>query len=413
MTSRERRGWTIVGGFFLAQFFIVGSAYDTAGVFFTPLLKHFGWSRTQLSMLTSAISLATAVVGPAIGWALDRFESKWMATLGAVLCAAAFVMASMAEGFAWMITAYLLLGIGAASSAIIPCYYVISNWFEERRGLAMTLAITGVEVGGAIMTVLASYVIVHAGWRTAYLVMAVPVLIVVVPVLLGVVRSHPPAAITPTDVTDPHEPHAQAGLETATALRERSFWLVAISYLAYACAATALIVHLVPYLIGVGMTQERAALALSLMLALNIIGKPALGALADRVGIRLVYGLNLLAIGVGFSFLLGAHSPAMVALFVLVCGLSVGAPIALMPMLLAYCVGLRRFGSLSGLLVTMGVIGSAVGPIVAGSVFDHTGSYVLIFELLTAFLLISAFFPIGCISYQDRDAAAALPQAAS
>ena len=82
-----------------------------------------------------------------------------------------------------------------------------------------------------------------------------------------------------------------------------AFWLIAVSYLAYAFGATALIVHLVPYLIGIGMPAERAALVLSVMLALNIIGKPGLGALADRFGIRLIYGLNLLCVGLGFFFL--------------------------------------------------------------------------------------------------------------
>jgi len=167
MTNRERQGWTIVGGFFLASFFILGSGYDTAGVFFTPLLKHFGWSRTQLSILTSAISLAAAVMGPGTGWLLDRVESKWVVTIGAALCGLAFLMASMAHSFVWMVCAYALLGIGAAASVMSPCYYVIGNWFEDNRGLAMTLAITGIEIGGTVMALVASYVILHAGSRTA------------------------------------------------------------------------------------------------------------------------------------------------------------------------------------------------------------------------------------------------------
>ena len=121
-------------------------------------------------------------------------------------------------------------------------------------------------------------------------------------------------------------------------------------------AATALVVHLVPYLIGTGMTAERGALILSITLGLNIIGKPAFGAAADRFGIRLVYGLNLWVVGCGILCLLYARNASMLALFTLVYGLSVGAPIGLMPAILADSVGLRRFGSLSGLLVTLGVI---------------------------------------------------------
>ncbi len=417
MADRERQGWVIVGGFFLASFFILGSGYDTAGVFFTPLLKHFGWSRTQLSMLTSAISLAAAVAGPGVGWLLDRAEANWLVTVGAALCGLAFVMASMAQGLVWMVCAYALLGFGAAASVMAPCYYVIGNWFVERRALAMTLAVTGIELGGMVMALVAAYLIIHAGWRTAYLVLAAPVLLVVVPTMLLLIRSRPDTATGATLAA--HGAHGapgdvQSGLEVGTALRERSFWLIAVSYLTYAFAATALIVHLVPYLIGTGMTAERAAVILSITLGLNIIGKPSFGAAADRFGIRLVYGLNLLAVGCGILCLLYARNASMLGLFTLVYGLSVGAPIGLMPAILADSVGLRRFGSLSGLLVTLGVIGSAAGPIVAGAVFDRIGSYIGIFALFAVSLLIAGFLPIACVSYQERAAAAGpVAQAAS
>lgn len=410
MTSRERRGWAIVAGFFLAEFFILGSGYDTAGVFFTPLLKDFGWSRTQLSMLTSAISLTAAVMGPGIGWLIDSIESKWVVTIGAGLCGLAFVIASTAHSFAWMVSAYALLGVGAAASAMTPCYYVISNWFDERRGLAMTLAITGIEIGGTVMALVASYVIAHAGWRTAYLTLAAPVFLVVVPVMVLLVRSRPESGQTAAAGAPamhgahgaPARVQSLEGLEVGAALRERSFWLIAVSYLIYAFGATALIVHLVPYLIGIGFTAERGAVVLSVMLAFNTIGKPSFGALADRFGIRLMYALNLLAVGLGFLFLLYARHPSMLTLFVVVYGLSCGAPIALMPTILADSVGLRRYGSLSGLLVTLGVIGSAAGPIAAGVVFDRIGSYMGIFEFFTVALLVASALPFGCVSFRDR-----------
>ena len=264
--------------------------------------------------------------------------------------------------------------------------------------------------------------IAHAGWRTAYLVLAAPVIVVVIPLMALLVRSRPPTgAIAAVGAHGMHGAHggpggdqSQSGLEVSVALHERSFWLIAISYLIYAFGATALIVHLVPYLIGIGLTAERAALVLSIMLAFNIIGKPALGALADRLGIRPIYALNLFAVGLGFFFLLYARHPSMLTLFVLVYGLSCGAPIALMPTILADSVGLRRYGSLSGLLITLGVLGSAAGPIVAGVVFDRIGSYMGIFEFFTIALLVAGFLPIGCVSLREREAAmAAVPQAAS
>ncbi len=400
-----------MGGFFIAQFFIVGTGYDTAGVFFTPLLKYFGWSRTQLSMLTSAISLAAAVMGVGVGWLLDRTEARWVVTVGAALSGVAFLMASAAHSLAWMVSAYALLGVGAAVCAMTPCYYVLGNWFEQRRALAMTVAVTGIEVGGMVMTLVCTYLIAHIGWRTTYVLMALPVFVLVVPAMFVLVRSRPEGVSgIAAGAHGAHGVHAaqgapedtQSGLDVGEALRERSFWIIALSYLTYAFGATALVVHTVPYLIGLGMTAERAALVLSIALGLNIVGKPGFGAAADRFGIRFIYGLNLFTVGCGIVLLLYARHPAMLVLFTLVYGLSVGAPIGLMPAILADAVGLRRFGSLSGLLVTLGVIGSAAGPIAAGAVFDRTASYAGIFELFAVALLIASFLPMGCVSYRER-----------
>src|SRR5208282_3704441 len=185
------------------------------------------------------------------------------------------LMASMAHSFVWMVCAYALLGVGAAASVMTPCYYVIGNWFEERRGLAMTLAITGIEIGGTVMALVVTYVILHAGWRIAYLVLAAPVILLVVPAMALLVRSRPAAASgAAAGAHGAHGAHggdpSQSGLEVGAALTERSFWLIAISYFAYAFGATPLIVHLVPYLIGIGMPAQRAALVLSVMLAFNV-----------------------------------------------------------------------------------------------------------------------------------------------
>ena len=91
--SREMRGWAIVGAFFLAAAFIQGSGFDTVGVFVGPLVKEFGWSRTQVSTLPSMIAIFIGVSGPLIGWLLDRLEARWIAAVGSLLSAAAFVIA--------------------------------------------------------------------------------------------------------------------------------------------------------------------------------------------------------------------------------------------------------------------------------------------------------------------------------
>src|SRR2546427_883283 len=83
MTGCERRAWLVVGSLFTTLFLVFGSSYNTAGVFFTPLLDHFGWTRAQLSLLQTTLALAAGLVVPLVGWLLDRLEARVVIVAGA------------------------------------------------------------------------------------------------------------------------------------------------------------------------------------------------------------------------------------------------------------------------------------------------------------------------------------------
>jgi MFS family permease len=396
--SRQMRGWAIVGAFFLAAAFIQGSGFDTAGVFIAPLVKHFGWSRTQVSTLPSMIAIFIGVSGPIIGWLLDRMEARWIAAAGSLLAAAAFVIAGTANTYTAMLIAYCTLGVGMAAGAVLPCYFVVSNWFSDRRGLALSVSQIGIELGGTAMALLTAYLIQAHGWRLAYIVLAFPIVLLVTPPLAVLVRTRPPEeGLAATNADSASVP----GLDVGEALGARSFWLIAIFDFCSVLVGTGLVVHLVPYLIGLGYSSTRATTAFSIMLAMQIPGKPVLGWLADRIGIRLTLTIDIALVALGCVLLLGARHTLPLALFVLVYGFSFGAPVPLIPMLLVDAVGLKRFGSLMGLLSLPAVIGSASGPIIAGAIFDHTGSYLWAIELFIVLLAAVAILPLLCVPFRS------------
>src|SRR5437016_9749381 len=113
MTSAQRQQWTIAASLFVTLFLVFGAGYNTAGVFFTPLLKHFGWGRAQLSTLQGALAISAGISGPLVGVMLDRFEARIVMVAGAALSGLAFLIASQADSFAVMLTAYLVLGVGS------------------------------------------------------------------------------------------------------------------------------------------------------------------------------------------------------------------------------------------------------------------------------------------------------------
>ncbi|HZC46971.1 MAG TPA: MFS transporter, partial [Candidatus Acidoferrum sp.] len=137
MTERERQGWIIVASLFVTLVFVFGSGYNTGGLFFPHLLKHFGWTRTKLATLQgAALPLSAGLSAPLIGWLLDRVEARVVMVAGTVMTGAAFLIASRVDSFGPLFGAYIMLGVGIGASTLLPCSLVIANWFGARRGLA-------------------------------------------------------------------------------------------------------------------------------------------------------------------------------------------------------------------------------------------------------------------------------------
>jgi MFS family permease len=398
MIRTEREAWLVVGTLFTTLFFVFGAGYNTAGVFVTPLVAQFGWSRAQVSLLQTALALAAGVVVPAVGLLLDRLEARGVIAVGALLAGAGFLLASRTGTFALMLTAYVLVGAGLGAATLLPCSLVVANWFGARRGLALGITMGGTSLGGMTMTLVASRVMARAGWRAAYLALALPMLVVVVPVVLATVRTRPRGVATVSASAD-----ALPGLEVGAALRARSFWFVGLAQFFFAFAVSGTGLHAIPYFIELGYTPSGAAQLASLVLGVAGLGKLAMGALADRIGGRRALVVDFVLCAGGMTCLLFAGNTLGAAGFVAAYGLAVGAPLTLIPMVLAESLGLRRFGSISGLTGLFNILGAATGPVVTGRFFDASGSYVTPFGVFIVALLLGAAVASGCVPFEAAE----------
>src|SRR5439155_43278 len=170
----------------------------------------------------------------------------------------------------------------------------------------------------------------------------------------------------------------------------RSFWLIAVVQFFYSFAAGGTNLHAIAYLRDIGYSAARAALFMSLVLGIAGAGKLSFGALADRVGGRRALVVNFLACACGMVMLLFAADTAMAGGFLVTYGLTCGAPLTLVPLVMADSLGLKRFGSLAGLAGLFNIAGAATGPVVAGRIFDRTGSYAPAFGQFALALLLAA-----------------------
>lgn len=402
MTERERHGWFIVAALFATMLLVFGSGYDTVPIFVPALLKGFpNWSHAQVSLLPSMLALSAGLSVLPVGWLVDRVEARIVMIAGAILAAGAFLIASRAHSLVPMMGAYLVLGVGISAGTVLPASLVLANWFTERRGLAMGIAISGSTFGGMTMTLLGSYVIQHWGWRAAYVTLAAPMVLIAVPLIFIFVRSRPPGEVKMT-VAEGAE--TLEGLEIREALRTRSFWMIVVAQFAFAFTAAGAAIHMVAYLENVGYKAGAAALAMSLMFGFAALGKVGMGFIADRISARKALALDFAISACGLALALGAARPGVIFAFVPIYGITFAAPLTLLPLTVAESLGIKRFGSLSGLTGLAQTFGAMVGPIAAGRVFDVTKSYGAAFDIFVVVLIVGIGAAWSCRSYEAEKA---------
>lgn len=187
------------------------------------------------------------------------------------------------------------------------------------------------------------------------------------------------------------------GLEVAEALRTRSFWMIVLAQFLFPLAGVGAFVHMVAYLSGIGYRDTVAALALSLVLLFATIGQPLMGVVADRIGGRRALALAFGLLALSLILLLAAGQATMLGMFVLVFGLIVAGPIVLSPLVVAESLGVKRYGSLMGLVGFPFTLGLALGPLIAGAIYDLTASYARAFEMCAVISILGVIISLMCV----------------
>jgi MFS family permease len=368
----DRSGALMVAALFTTLFLTWGPV-NASSVFFLPVVKHFGWSRAFFSLLVSTAPLAAGLSSPAIGWLMDRFGARRIMIVGAAMVGLSFIGLSLADSAGAFFGIFIVLGVGITASTVIPAVLVITKRFRDRRGKALGIVFAGIPLGGMAVTVFADEAVRWGGFRSGYLAMAIPILVVVIPLIAAFVRSGNDAE--QAAAAQAAQQSVLAGLEVKEALQSRSFWMIAIAEVMFAVAGVGLRVHLVPMLTGIGYSSTLAAEILSATFLFNAIGTFAIGPVADRFGGAVTLSMVFVGAAGGIAALLGAASPIAVAGFVLLFGLMGETPAAVFPLAVTESLGLKRLGSLLGLMALSRTIGFAAGPVIAGHIFDRSGSY--------------------------------------
>jgi len=384
-------GWWVVVIAGIGLFMGYGAVISfTFGVFSTPLSQEFRWSRTEISLAYSLSLIVYCAATPVMGRLVDRFGARKVIVPSVLIFGFSLLSFQFLSGNLWHFYAiYILMGLVGGGSSLVPYSGVISHWFDKRRGLALGLAAIGVGSSTFLMPSLAYALIAAAGWRGAYSILGLTVMIVTVPVVgLFLVEKPQMMGLLPDGETVAYEGEPQRreaqGMTSSEALRTRTFWLLFVAFFLIGISVVGCLIHLVPMLTDRGISHRTAALATSVLGGAVILGRVASGYLLDR----------LLASYVAVLFFFGAASGifllwngamggwAFVAAFLI--GLGMGAENDIVAYAVSRYFGLRAYGEIYGYALISFAMGGVVGPLLMGIGFDRTGSYRL---LLGVFLL--------------------------
>jgi len=399
-------GWIIVAVAFVTMG--VGVNARTAfSLLFPPILDEFGWERGVTAGAFSFGFLVSAVLSPSLGRLMDKRGPRVVMEMGVGLVAAGLLLATLVRQ-PWHL--YVTLGVLVGGGSICLSYtgqaLFLPNWFVRRRGLAMSVAFSGVGAGSIILLPWLQHLIGRSGWRAACWAMGILVLVLLAPLNLLLKRRPEDMGLTPDG--DPASRDAAAGGQAANvvdpawaavdwtlgrAIRTARFWWIALGYFGGLFSWYAVQVHQTKYLVEIGFSPTYAAWALGFVSLVGIPGQIALGHLSDRIGREWVWTAGSLGFAVCYLALLlmrQAPTPALLYLMVVsqgALGYGLTSVIGAIP---AEIFQGRHYGTIFGTLMLAAIAGGAVGPWLTGALHDTTGSYTLAFWIAIGCSTLSA-----------------------
>ncbi|MDP6824471.1 MAG: MFS transporter [Dehalococcoidia bacterium] len=234
-------GWLVVAGAALVLFGAAGSRFSF-GVFLTPLTEDFGWSRSSMSGALAVAGLATAFLRPVAGYLSDRFDPVKMALIGMAMAGLALLGLSQINQLWQLYTLFLIMGSGFTLASPATLTRLISSVFTKRRSLALSLAGSGSAIGETTLVPISAVVLTLGGWRSAYIVLSMLVLVVIIPVSYRLLKSkfvpevddRDPAEITKVNQKESEGPACawapDQGMSLKQAARTPIFWALTFGF---------------------------------------------------------------------------------------------------------------------------------------------------------------------------------------
>jgi MFS family permease len=412
---RFSSGWATVAVLFVLLVGAVGTQM-CFGLFLKPLADGFGWSRAGVSGAMSLLMAVSGVVGVAMGKVTDRFGARTAIAPGILIGTVSYLLVSRVEAL-WQF--YLLFGLGGGiliGCANTPAITSVSRRFgADGRTLAIGVVLLGSIVGQMALSPSISAVIVSFGWRPAWVIMAIVVLVCGLPSIAFLGRSRPgtgrPALSRGADAEGTEK--GEEGLSWRGAARTLAFWVLIVTGVIFGLGFSAFSAHIVAYITDTGLSTTTAVMVFTVSSAGMVVGTLVAGAIATKLGDRLALVLLTALDGVVTALFVGARSAWRFYRLAVILGFAFSAVVPIRMGVVSPLFGLRAVGTIVGILSLSFSVGAIGGPFLTGYIFDAAGSYDPAFLIFGGLLLAAAL--ALCFLRVPRAAASAhrAPEAAT
>ncbi len=378
-----------------------GIGFYGHGVFLDPLCQAHGWSKGAVSSAVTLYFFTSGVAGMIIGRQIDRFGPRRLLVLGALAVGLTFVLLSRITALWQLYALYLLMAVGWSATSLIPINALLVNWFILKRGRVMSLVMCGLSIGGIVLVPLATFLIARWGLRLALPAMGALYCLGIIPPALFVIKQRPAdVGQCPDGRTSREEPvcerpsalrydYQMQPWSRAQAIRTLAFWAIVTAFFLAMICQVAYLVHQISFL-SESLGLAGAATAVSLTAAASVVGRLILGVFIDPLDKRYVTMALFLLEGAAVLALAYSSHPIVLYTGTFIFGLTMGSIIMTQSLITAECFGMISFATVSGLVGVFVAVGSAMGPTIAGMIYDATQSYHFAFTFFAFVSLLAA-----------------------
>ena len=392
-------GWWIVTASFLIALYVDGIAFYGFTAIFEPIANELGWSYTQVSVAASLRGLEMGLLAPLVGILTDRWGPRRMIFLGAVFAAIGLIFLSNITSLGMFYGAFALIAIGTSGCHMTVLMTAVTSWFREKAGIANGIAVCGFGFSGFLVPVIVMLIGMY-GWRMTMTILSLGMLAIVLP--LSLLFRHKPEQYgylpdgqveSPSVLEkDPDLPQAnEVDFGAKQALKSSIFWRIVLAFIYHIFIISAIFTHIMPYLSSIGVARTSSSLVATVLSLVSIGGRLGLGRLGDKVDSRWVVATALAMIGLG-TLCFGCVSIAgtwLLLPFIVLYGIGYGGCMVLRPSLVIKYFGRTNFGTIFGLMMGINLLGSIIGPPLAGWVYDSYGSYQGIWSIFAGLSIVA------------------------